>query len=63
MHFLDTFTADFSGKHRAKSIPPVPHSFVAYVDPALMQHVLDFAGQQRKRTYIMTVRRMISWLL
>jgi hypothetical protein len=47
-HFLDTFTADFSGKHRAKSIPPVPHSFVAYVDPALVQQILDIAKQKWK---------------
>ncbi len=47
-HFLDTFAADFSGKHRAKSIPPVPHSFVADVDPALAQQVLDIAERKWK---------------
>ena len=32
---------DFSGKHRAKSIPPEPNRFVADVDPALVQEILD----------------------
>jgi hypothetical protein len=45
-HFLDTFTADFNGKHRAKSIPHVPYSFVAEVDPALVQQVLDIAERK-----------------
>jgi hypothetical protein len=36
-HFLDRFTANFSGKHRPESIPPVPYSLVANVDPANVQ--------------------------
>jgi len=29
--------ADFSGKHRAKSAPPIPHCFTADVDAAFVQ--------------------------
>jgi hypothetical protein len=47
-HLLDTFTADFSGKHWAKSIPPIPHRFVADVDAALVQQVLDIAERKGK---------------
>jgi hypothetical protein len=43
---LDTFRADFSGKNRAKSISPAPQSFVADVDPALVQQVLDIAERK-----------------
>ena len=42
-HLLDTSTANLSGEHRAKSIPPIPHRFVADVDAALVQQVLDIA--------------------
>jgi hypothetical protein len=45
---LDTFRADFSGKNRAKSISPAPQSFVADVDPALVQQVLDIAERKWK---------------
>jgi hypothetical protein len=38
----------FISKHRAKSIPPVPQSFVADVEPVLMQQVLDIAERKRK---------------
>jgi hypothetical protein len=41
-------SAVFSGKHRAKSIPPVPHRFVADVDAALMQQILDIAERKGK---------------
>jgi hypothetical protein len=47
-HFLDTFMVDFSGKNRAKSIPPASQSFVADVDPALAQQVLDIAERKWK---------------
>ena len=47
-HFLVKFGADFSGKNRAKSIPPAPQSFVADVDPALVQQVLDIAERKWK---------------
>ena len=62
-HLLNSFAADFSGKHRAKSIPPIPHRFVADVDAALVQKILDITSESGKRTYIMTARRMISGLL
>ena len=47
-HLLDTFTADFCGGHWAKSILPVPHRFVADVDAALVQQVLDIAERKGK---------------
>jgi hypothetical protein len=47
-HLLDTFTADFSGKHRAKSIPPVQHNFMANVDPMLVPQVIDIAQRKWK---------------
>jgi hypothetical protein len=37
-----------SGEHWAKSIPPVPHRFVADVDGALVQQVLDIADRKGK---------------
>jgi hypothetical protein len=39
--FLNVFAADFSGKQRAKSVPPKPDGLVADVDTALVQQVLD----------------------
>ena len=47
-HSTDPFPADFSGKHRANSIPPVPHSFVADADAALVQQVLDIPKRKWK---------------
>ncbi len=47
-HLLNSFAADFSGEHRAKSIPPIPHRFVADVDAALVQKIFDVSQRQRK---------------
>jgi hypothetical protein len=47
-HLLDTFTTNFCGEHWAKSIPPIPHRFVADVDAALVQQVLDIAERKGK---------------
>ena len=47
-HPADPFSPDLSSKHRAKSIPPVPHRFVADVDAALVQQVLDVSERKWK---------------
>jgi hypothetical protein len=47
-HLADPFLADLCGKQRAKSVPPKPNRFVAYVDPALVQQVLDIAERKWK---------------
>ena len=47
-HLLDTFTTESRCEHWAKSIPPVPRRFVADVDAALVQQVLDIAKRKGK---------------
>ena len=47
-HLLNSFAADFSSEHRAKSIPLIPHRFVADVDAALVQKILDNTKRKRK---------------
>jgi hypothetical protein len=42
------FLADLCGKHRAKSIPPVQHNFMANVDPMLVPQVIDIAQRKWK---------------
>ena len=42
-HPVRPFPADFSSKHRAKSVPPKADSFVADFDAALMQQVFDIS--------------------
>jgi hypothetical protein len=44
---LDALLADFTGEYRAEPVPPQPHRFMADVDAALEQQILDVA--QRKR--------------
>ena len=38
---------DLLGEHRTKPVPPKPHGFVADIDTALEQQVLDLAQRQR----------------
>jgi len=45
-HPIDTLSTDFGGKHRAKSVTPEMHGFVANVDLSLVQQV--FYISQRK---------------
>ncbi len=47
-HLVNSFTADFSGEHRAKSVPPETNCFVADVDAALMQKIFYISQRQRK---------------
>lgn len=47
-HLLNSFAADFSGEHRAKSISPLSNRFMADVDAALVQKALDITERQRK---------------
>ena len=58
-----SFSADISGKHRAKPLPPIPHRFVADVDATLMQRSSTFRSESGNPTYSITARRMISGLL
>ncbi len=46
-HAVDPLASNLGGKHRAKSVPPEPHGFMADLDAALMQEVLDVAQRQR----------------
>jgi len=47
-HPADPVSPDLSSKHRAKSIPPVPHRFVTDVDASLVQQVLDVSERKWK---------------
>jgi hypothetical protein len=47
-HLTDSFPADLSGKHRAKSVPPRPNRFMADVDTAFMQNFLNIAKRKRE---------------
>ena len=37
---------EFPREQRAETVPPEPHGFMAYIDTALMQQVLDLAQRQ-----------------
>ena len=45
---LNPFSSDLSGKHRTKTVPPEPHSFVADIDAALVQQIFDIPQRKRK---------------
>ena len=47
-HSFYPLAPNFRGKHRTKPVPPVPHCFVADLDPTLVQEVLHVAKRQRK---------------
>jgi hypothetical protein len=40
--------ADLSGKQRAKSVPPKSSGFIADVDAAFVQKILDIPGRKQK---------------
>jgi hypothetical protein len=42
-HPADPLAPDIGGKHKAEPVPSQRHGFVADVDPALEQHILDVA--------------------
>ena len=42
------FPADFSGEHQPKPVPPETDGFVANIDAALVQQILDISQRQRK---------------
>jgi hypothetical protein len=48
-HLTDPFLADFYGKHQPKSVPPKSNRFVAHVDAALFQKILNISERKRKR--------------
>ena len=43
---MDAFLSDLGSEHRAKSVPLIPNSFMAHIDPALMQQGLDIAKRE-----------------
>lgn len=47
LHATDTALADLCPQHRPKTMPPVPHCFVAYIDSALMREILYFVKKKR----------------
>ena len=47
-HLLNPFPADFSGKQRAKTVPPISNRFVANIDAALVQKIFYVSQRQRK---------------
>ena len=46
-HAIDPLSPDLGGEHRAKSVPPKAHGFMANLDAPLVQQVFEVA--QRKR--------------
>ena len=47
-HPIDPISANFRGEHRTKRVPPEPNRFVADVDAALVEQILDIAERQWK---------------
>ncbi len=45
---LNTLSSDLRGKHRAKSVPPIPDSFVTHVDASLVQQIFDVPKRERE---------------
>jgi hypothetical protein len=39
--FLNPFSSDLGGEHRAEPVPPKPHRLVADIDATFMQQILD----------------------
>jgi hypothetical protein len=48
---------------QAKPAPPEPNGFVAHIDSALVQEVLDVAERNGNRMYNITASRIISRLV
>ena len=60
VHPGDPLLADLGGEYRAEPVPPETDGFVADVDPAFVQKILDILNERGKRTYIITASRMTS---
>ena len=45
---LNPFPADFSRKHRDKSVPPKPDRLMADLDTAFVQQIFDITKRKRK---------------
>ena len=41
LHAFDPTLPDFSGKHRAEALPPIPDRLVADFNPSLVKQALD----------------------
>jgi hypothetical protein len=59
-HPIDPLPANLNREHRAESVPPEAYCFVANIDPALSQQVLDVAKGERIFDVDMTTRRITS---
>jgi hypothetical protein len=42
-HALHPLVPDFGRKHRPKPVPPVPYGFMAHLNPAFVQQILNVA--------------------
>lgn len=51
--------SDLPGHQGPEPVPPEAHRFMAHIGAALGAQILHIAQPQRKRTYIITARRMI----
>ena len=49
---MDAPFPDLGSEHRNEAVPPEPNRFVADVDAALVEQILDIAKRQWKSTYI-----------
>ena len=45
-HLANSLTTDLGGEHRSKSVPPKSYSFVADIDPTLVEQVLHIPERQ-----------------
>lgn len=60
---LDPAPPDFGGEQRSEPVPPEPYGFATDINAAFVEKILDVAQRERKGTYSMTARRMISGLV
>lgn len=47
-HPTNSVSSDLSREHWAKSVPPEPNCFMAYVDATFVQKIFDVAERERK---------------
>jgi hypothetical protein len=59
-HRLNAVSSDLCHEDRPGPVPPESTSFMGDVDAAIMRGFSAFCSESGWRTYIITVRRMIS---
>jgi|GEM_PF-3456612 len=62
-HPTDKLLADLGGEQRAKSVPPKPHSLMAYFDPALILKYLNGSRFVMPKRYETTMLFSTEFLL